>query len=124
MQRLLGGGSGGGVGGGSPQPGGDRNLRNSGAAVNSSPVPRLQIGARRNLGACIRTAATAGDGISLTEDGRRSFCLAYHYVGRCNLNCCGKLLHCPLSGGGEQRLHAWKIRWIDPPAPRPPRRRR
>jgi hypothetical protein len=67
MQRLLGGpnpnaGGGGGGGGG----GG----RGSTAAVNPAPSARLQIGPGRNLGACIRTAASAGDGIPLTDDGR------------------------------------------------------
>jgi hypothetical protein len=82
-------------------PSGASSNRGSGAKnVYAAPIPRLQIGLGRNLGSCICTAAAAGDPLPLTNDGRRNFCLAYHYVGRCNLNCGGKATHRPLSGGG------------------------
>jgi hypothetical protein len=105
-----------------PAPGGGSgaSARSSSADTNPAPISRLVIGAGRNLGNCIRTAAAAGDAIPLTDDGRRNFCLAFHYVGRCNLNCGGKTTHRPLSRSEEQRLHSWKVRWVDPPIPRPP----
>jgi hypothetical protein len=118
MQRLL---------GGAPAPSmppassGTTGARGSGAGVHASPVARLQIGPGGNLvGSCIRTAAAAGNPLPLTNDGHRNFCLAYHYVGRGNLNCGGKATHPPLSRGAEQRLHAWKTKWVDPPVPRSP----
>jgi hypothetical protein len=83
--------------------------RNSAAAVNSASVAPLQIGAGRNLGNCIRTAAAAGKAIPLIDDGRRNFCLTYHYVGSCNQSCGGSPMHRVLSRGEEQRLHAWKV---------------
>jgi hypothetical protein len=126
MQRLLGGAS------PTPPPGaapGAESSRQAGADLNGAPVARLQIAPGRNLGMCIRTAATAGDRVPLTDDGRRSFCLAYHFVGRCNLNCGGRASHRTLTRAEEQRLAAWKIRWVDPPpmpapapAPAPPPR--
>jgi hypothetical protein len=104
MQRLLGG-----VPTASTPAGGSgaaSNARESVADVNATPVARLQIGPGRNLGVCIRTANAAGDAIPLMDDGRRSFCLAYHYVGRCNMNCGGKVSHRPLTRNEEHRLHA------------------
>jgi hypothetical protein len=99
---------------------GSGSSRESTADVNPLPVSRLQIGPGRNLGVCIRTATAAGDSIPLTDDGRRSFCLAYHYVGRCNLNCGGKASHRPLTPAEDRRLHGWKTRWVDPPPARAP----
>jgi hypothetical protein len=119
MQRLLGAGAAPSTpASGAANPAG--NARSSGAAVNTSPSERLQIGAGRNLGACIWNAAAAGKSIPLTDDGRKNFCLAYHYVGRCNLNCGGRITHRLLRRGEEQRLQAWKVRWIDAPVPLPP----
>jgi hypothetical protein len=83
-------------------------------------VARLHIGAGRNLGNCIWTAATAGEAIPLTDNGRGNFCLSYHYVGRCNQNCGGSPTHRVLLRGEEQRLHAWKVRWVDLPVQRDP----
>jgi hypothetical protein len=114
MQRLVRGAPAPAVG--SPAPA----ARGSVAAINPASVARLQIAAGRNLGNCIRTAAAAGEAIPLTDNGGRSFCLAYHYVGRCNQNCGGSPTHRVLSRSEEQRLHAWKVRWVDPPVPRDP----
>jgi hypothetical protein len=69
---------------------------------------RAQIGPGRNLGACIRTAASAGEPIPMADDGQRPFCLAFHFVGRCNMNCGGKSTHHPLSRSEEQCLSSWK----------------
>jgi hypothetical protein len=55
MQQLLGGAEAP-AAPGSSTPQGGSSPRGSSAAVNSSPVARLQIGPGRNLGACIRTA--------------------------------------------------------------------
>jgi hypothetical protein len=117
MQRLLGGAEAPAPGSSTPQ--GGSGPRGSSATVNASPVMRLQIGPGRNLGSCIRTAATAGDAIPLTDDGRRNFCLAYHYVGRCNQNCGSRATHRSLSRSEEQRLHAWKVCRMDPPVQPP-----
>jgi hypothetical protein len=90
-------------GGVSPSPehaagsGGSGGSHSSSADINQTPAACLLIGPGRNLGNCIRTAAAAGETIPLTGDGGRNFCLAYHFVGRCNLNCGGKLTHRPLS---------------------------
>jgi hypothetical protein len=91
-------------------PSGASSNRGSGVYDHAAPIPRLQIGLGRNPGSCICTAAAAGDPLPLTDDGRRNFCLAYHYVSRCNLNCGGKAAHRPLSRGEEQHLHAWKVK--------------
>jgi hypothetical protein len=101
-------------------PSGASSNRGWGADVHAAPIPRLQIGPGRNPGSCIRTRAAACDPLPLTDNGRRNFCLAYHYAGRCNLNCGGKATHQPLSRGGEQRLHAWKVKWVDPPIAQTP----
>jgi hypothetical protein len=93
--------------------------RGSGPDANPRPIPRLQIPAGRNLGRCIRACETAGGMLPFTDDNRGRFCMAYHYVGRCNLNCNGRNTHRPLSRSEEQRLHAWRLQWIDPPTAQP-----
>jgi hypothetical protein len=91
MQKLLAGASPGAAPNAPSAP--SSNPQSSSAAVNKAPVPRLLIGAGRNFGNCIRMASAARDVILLTDDGRRNFCLAYHYVGCCNSNCGGKISH-------------------------------
>jgi hypothetical protein len=70
MQGLLGGAA-------SPGAAGHaNNSRNSTADVNPSPVSHLQIGPGRNLGACIRTAASAGQRPFCSSE-KESTCIPY-----------------------------------------------
>jgi hypothetical protein len=78
--------------------------QNSTADSNPSPVSCLQIGPGQNLGACIWTAASTRKPITMMDDGQRSFCLAFHFVGWCNMNCGGKSTHHPHSRLKEQCL--------------------
>jgi hypothetical protein len=95
-------------------PSGASSNRGWGADVHAAPIPRLQIGPGRNPGSCIR------DPLPLTDDGRRNFCLAYHYAGRCNLNCGGKATHQPLSWGGSNAYMPGRSNgWTHPSHKRP-----